>query len=172
MSTVDVRAPLLPVSCQLNGRQVTLAARAGSRLLDVLREEGHLVGVKEGCGEGECGACTVLIDGQVACSCITLAQTVEGAEVVTVEGLADRVGKDVHPVQDHFVREMGTQCGFCTPGMVLSAVALLEETVVKEGRIPTHAEILDGISGNLCRCTGYVRIVKAIENAAEEMRRS
>jgi aerobic-type carbon monoxide dehydrogenase small subunit (CoxS/CutS family) len=164
MSTVDVRAPVLDLSCTLNGRQVTLAARAGSRLLDVLREEGHLTGVKEGCGEGECGACTVLLDDQVICSCVTLAQTAEGAEVVTVEGLGDRIGADVHPVQEHFVREMGTQCGFCTPGMVLSAVALLEENPAA-----TREEILDGISGNLCRCTGYVRIVKAIEDARDEM---
>jgi len=152
------------VSCTLNRRKVTLAARAGSRLLDVLREEGHLTGVKEGCGEGECGACTVILDGQVVCSCVTLAQTAEGADVVTVEGLAGRVDGDVHPVSSHFVREMGTQCGFCTPGMVLSAVALLEENPN-----PSREEILDGISGNLCRCTGYHRIVKAIENARDEM---
>lgn len=165
MSTVDVRAPLLDLSCTLNGREVTLAARAGSRLLDVLREEGHLTGVKEGCGEGECGACTVMLDGEVICSCVTLAQTAEGGEIVTVEGLADRIGASVHPVQEHFVREMGTQCGFCTPGMVLSAVALLEANPEA-----SHEEILDGISGNLCRCTGYVRIVKAIEDARDEMK--
>lgn len=164
MSTVDVRAPLLDLSCTLNGRKVTLGARAGARLLDILREEGHLTGVKEGCGEGECGACTVLLDGQVVCSCVTLAQTAEGAEVITVEGLKDPSTDKPHPVQEHFVREMGTQCGFCTPGMVLSAVALLEENP-KAGR----EEILDGISGNLCRCTGYVRIVKAIEDARDEM---
>jgi carbon-monoxide dehydrogenase small subunit len=164
MSTVDVRAPLLDLSCTLNGKQVTLAAREGSRLLDVLREEGHLSGVKEGCGEGECGACTVLLDGQVVCSCVTLAQTAEGAEVVTVEGLTGPGGEGVHPVQEHFIREMGTQCGFCTPGMVLSAVALLEDNPQA-----TQAEILDGISGNLCRCTGYLRIVKAIEDARDEM---
>ena len=164
MSTIDVRAPLLDVSCTLNGSKVILAARAGSRLLDVLREEGHLTGVKEGCGEGECGACTVLLDGQIVCSCVTLAQTAEGADVVTVEGLADRVDGNIHPVSDHFVREMGTQCGFCTPGMVISAVALLEENPN-----PSRDQILDGISGNLCRCTGYLRIVKAVENARDEM---
>ena len=167
MSCVDVRAPKVPVTCRLNGREVTLDARAGSRLLDVLRESGQLTGVKEGCGEGECGACTVMLDGQAVCSCIVLAQTVEGADVVTIEGLAARVGADVHPVQRHFVAEMGTQCGFCTPGMILSAAALLEEN-----DDPSRAEILDAISGNLCRCTGYVRIVDAIERARDEMKKS
>lgn len=164
MSTLDVRAPVLPINLTLNGQKVLLHARAGARLLDVLREEGHLLGVKEGCGEGECGACSVLLDGKVACSCLLLAQTVDGCEVVTVEGVAQRSGKPVHPVQDHFVREMGTQCGFCTPGMVLSAVALLEENPAA-----TREEILEGISGSLCRCTGYVRIVRAVEKARDEM---
>lgn len=165
MSTTDVRAPLQPIHCRLNGRATVLSARAGARLLDVLREEGHLYGVKEGCGEGECGACTVLLDGAVACSCLLLAQSVEGAEVVTVEGIAARAGRDVHPVQEHLVREMGTQCGFCTPGVVLAAVALLEEN-----DNPGREEILDAISGNLCRCTGYARIVRAIEAARDELR--
>lgn len=139
-------------------------ARAGSRLLDVLREEALMTGVKEGCGEGECGACAVLLDGQTVCACLTLAQTVDGCDVVTVEGLAARAGRDVHPVQHHFVQEMGTQCGFCTPGMVISAVALLEDKPDA-----SHAEILDAISGNLCRCTGYTRIVSAISKARDEM---
>jgi aerobic carbon-monoxide dehydrogenase small subunit len=164
MSTVDVRAPVLPTTFVLNGREVTLPSRAGARLLDVLREHGECSGVKEGCGEGECGACSVLLDGDVVCSCLVLTQTVEGCEVVTVEGLAERVERDVHPVQEHFIREMGTQCGFCTPGMIMSAVALLEQnpTASKE-------EILEGISGSLCRCTGYVRIVRAVEMARDEL---
>jgi carbon-monoxide dehydrogenase small subunit len=166
VSTVDVRAPLLPVSCRLNGREVTLPARAGSRLLDVLREEGHMLGVKEGCGEGECGACTVLIDGDVVTSCLVLAQTVEGAEVTTVEGVAARVDSDVHPVQHFLVEEMGTQCGFCTPGIVVSAVALLEQNPHA-----SHEEIKEGLSGNLCRCTGYVRIFSAVERARDELLR-
>jgi len=164
MSTVDVRAPIQPVSFRLNGRNVTLNARAGSRLLDVLREEALMTGVKEGCGEGECGACAVLLDGQTVCSCLALVQTVEGCDVVTVEGLAARSGTAVHPVQRHFVEEMGTQCGFCTPGMVISAVALLEDRPHA-----TRDEIVEGISGNLCRCTGYTRIVSAIEKARDEM---
>ena len=167
MSTVDVRAPVQPVRFNLNGREVTLDARAGSRLLDVLREEGHFTGVKEGCGEGECGACSILIDGDLACSCLVLAQTVEGCDVTTVEGLADRRTGEPHPVQRHFVEEMGTQCGFCTPGMVLSAVATLQQNPGAD-----RAEILDGISGTLCRCTGYTRIVRAVERARDEMTRS
>ena len=164
MSTVDVRAPVVPITLTVNGKKTTLPARAGARLLDILREEGHLTGVKEGCGEGECGACSVLLDGEVACSCLLLAQTADGASVVTVEGVAARTGRAVHPVQAHLVREMGTQCGFCTPGMVLSGVALLEANPN-----PTRDEILDGLSGNLCRCTGYVRIVRAVERARDEM---
>lgn len=163
MSTIDVRSPEQPVRLKLNGREVEIAARAGSRLLDVLRAEGQLTGVKEGCGEGECGACSVLLDGEVACSCLLLAQSVEGCEVVTVEGLAGDDGS-AHPVQRHFVAEMGTQCGFCTPGMVLSAVAVLEQNPSAD-----RAEILDGISGSLCRCTGYTRIVRAVERARDEM---
>jgi carbon-monoxide dehydrogenase small subunit len=162
--TIDVRAPIQPVRFNLNGREVELPAHAGSRLLDVLREQGQLTGVKEGCGEGECGACTVLLDGQVACACLLLAQTVEGCDVTTVEGLTDHNTGEPHPVQRHFVAEMGTQCGFCTPGMVLSAVATLAENPQAD-----RAEILDGISGTLCRCTGYTRIVRAVEKARDEL---
>ncbi|MFZ9886111.1 MAG: (2Fe-2S)-binding protein [Myxococcota bacterium] len=165
MSTNDPRRPNLPVSCSLNGHPVTLRAGAGARLLDVLREEGRMTGVKEGCGEGECGACTVLLDGEPVCSCLLLAQSVEGCDVLTIEGLAPARGTELHPVQAHVVREMGTQCGFCTPGVILSAAALLARNPN-----PTRAEILDGISGTLCRCTGYTRIVSAIERARDEMR--
>ena len=164
MSTTDVRAPLLPVSTTLNGKDVVLQARAGERLLDVLRAEGCLTGVKEGCGEGECGACAVLLDDKVVCSCVTLAQTVDGCRVTTIEGLAARAKLPVHPMQQRFVEEMGTQCGFCTPGMVIAACALLEEKPQA-----TRAEIEDGISGNLCRCTGYARIVKAVEKARDDL---
>ena len=164
MSTTDVRAPIYPVRFKLNGKEVELSMHAGSRLLDVLREEGALTGVKEGCGEGECGACTVLLDGEPVNACLLLSQTVEGCEVTTVEGLAARSDLALHPVQDHFVREMGTQCGFCTPGFVLSAAALLEQNPHA-----TRAEIKDGISGNLCRCTNYTRIIRAVEKARDDM---
>jgi carbon-monoxide dehydrogenase small subunit len=164
MSTLDTRAPKLPIQFSLNGHPLTLSAPAGARLLDVLRDVGQLTGTKEGCGEGECGACSVLLDGEVVCSCLVLAQTVDGCDVTTVEGLSRRLGLNVHPVQEQVVATMGTQCGFCTPGVVVSAVALLEQNPE-----PDAAEILDGISGNLCRCTGYGRIVRAIELARDEL---
>jgi carbon-monoxide dehydrogenase small subunit len=164
MSTLDVLAPNLPITFTLNGRTLTLNAPAGARLLDVLREIGHLTGTKEGCGEGECGACSILLDGEVACSCLVLAQTVDGCDITTVEGLPGRLGVDQHPVQRHVVSVMGTQCGFCTPGVVVSAVALLEQNPNAD-----RDQILDGVSGNLCRCTGYGRIVRAVELARDEL---
>ncbi len=163
MSTHDVRAPIQPVTCVLNGKKTTLPAHAGERLLDVLRRAGHCRGVKEGCGEGECGACTILLDGEAVCSCLSLAQTVEGGDIVTVEGLHAQNGEP-HPVQRHVVAEMGTQCGFCTPGVILSAAQLLDDNPAA-----THEDILDGISGTLCRCTGYTRIIRAVEKARDEM---
>ncbi len=166
MSTQDVRAPILPVTCQLNGSKTALPAHAGERLLDVLRRAGHCAGVKEGCGEGECGACTVLLDGEAVCSCLALAQTAEGCEVVTVEGLKRQDGTP-HPVQTHVVNEMGTQCGFCTPGVILAAAQLLDDKPDA-----TREDILDGISGTLCRCTGCVRIIRAVEKARDEMAES
>ena len=137
------------VSFSLNGRAVTVAAPPMTRLLDVLREDLRLTGTKEGCGEGECGACTVLLDGDPVCSCLVPLAQVRGREVVTIEGL----GGD-HPLQRAFVEEGGAQCGACTPGMIMAALAL-----------PTHAtraEIRTGLAGNLCRCTGYEAIYRAI----------
>jgi carbon-monoxide dehydrogenase small subunit len=123
-----------------------------ARLLDVLREDCGLTGTKEGCGEGECGACTVLVNGEAVCSCLVPAAQVEGAEVTTIEGLGD-----AHPLQRAFMDEVGAQCGICTPGMILTAVTL--------GSRPTMAKIRQGLAGNLCRCTGYEAIYRAIHRA-------
>ena len=129
-------------------------------LLQVLRDDLGLTGTKEGCGEGDCGACTVLLDGKAVNSCLVLAAEVDGREVTTVEGLA-KSGK-LHPLQQAFVDEGAVQCGFCTPGMLMSAKALLDVTP-----LPTENEIRTALAGNLCRCTGYVRIVSAVQKAAQ-----
>ena len=147
----------------VNGREVSIETDAETRLLDVLREDLHLTGTKEGCGEGECGACTVLLDGLPVNSCLIPAPQVEGRDVLTIEGLAD--GHRLHPVQAAFVEQGAVQCGFCTPGFVLSAYALL-----RSNSSPTDEEILTALEGNLCRCTGYGKIVSAVRTAAERMR--
>jgi carbon-monoxide dehydrogenase small subunit len=130
-------------------------------LLEVLREELGLTGAKEGCGSGDCGACTVLVDGAPVSACLMLAGQVEGRQVLTVEGLS--AGTELHPVQAAFAEYGAVQCGFCIPGMIMSAVALLDENPH-----PTDDEIRWGIAGNLCRCTGYSKIVEAIAAAARE----
>ena len=132
----------------LNGASTNVAANPAARLLDVLREDLALTGTKEGCAEGECGACTVLIDGEPVCSCLVPLSQVENAEVLTIEGLAD------HPLQHHFMQEVGAQCGICTPGMIMAALAL--------GPAPTLDEVKVALAGNLCRCTGYSAIYRAI----------
>ena len=137
----------------LNGREVDVDAHPMARLLDLLREQCGLTGTKEGCGEGECGACTVLIDGAAVCSCLVPSAQVEGAEVMTIEGLGDE-----HPLQRAFMEEVGAQCGICTPGMVLTALAL--------GPRPSLAKVREGLAGNLCRCTGYEAIYRAIHRAS------
>jgi len=137
----------------LNGAEVDVAAHPMKRLLDVLREECALTGTKEGCGEGECGACTVVVDGAPVVSCLVPFAQVEGSEVTTIEGL----GGD-HPLQHAFMREVGAQCGICTPGMIMAAVAL--------GRKPSMDAMRVGLAGNLCRCTGYSAIYRSIRSAA------
>jgi carbon-monoxide dehydrogenase small subunit len=149
----------------LNGREVSIETDAETRLLDILREDLHLTGTKEGCGEGECGACTVLLDGLPVNSCLIPAPQVEGRDVLTIEGLAE--GNHLHPLQAAFVEHGAVQCGFCTPGFVLSAYALL-----RSNSAPTDEEILTALEGNLCRCTGYGKIVAAVRSAAERMRES
>jgi carbon-monoxide dehydrogenase small subunit len=143
----------------VNGTPYEVAIEPRQSLLQLLREELHLTGTKEGCGEGECGACTVLLDGKTVDSCLIFALEAQGREVVTIEGLAQ--GDQLHPVQKAFAEYGAVQCGFCTPGMILAAKALLDSNPH-----PTEVEIRQGISGNLCRCTGYVKIVEAIQAAA------
>ena len=150
------------VRLTVNGREVACETDAETRLLDLLREDLSLTGTKEGCGEGECGACTVLLDGRPVNSCLILAPSADGKEVLTIEGLAD--GDRLHPIQQAFVETGGVQCGFCTPGFVMAAYALLAKTPR-----PTDDEIRSALEGNLCRCTGYERIVAAVRLAAERM---
>ena len=144
----------------LNGAEVEVEAPAMKRLLDVLREECGLTGTKEGCGEGECGACAVLVDGALVNSCLVPVLQAEGAAIRTIEGVAD--GDRLHPVQEAFVAHGGAQCGICTPGMVLAAVALLERHPQ-----PSEEQIREGLAGNLCRCTGYTRIFAAVVAACQ-----
>jgi carbon-monoxide dehydrogenase small subunit len=143
----------------VNGEKHSLKIDPNLRLLDLLRDELRLTGTKEGCGIGECGACTVLLDGDPVNSCLVLAGQCEGKKVLTIEGL--KRGEKLHPLQQSFIEGGAVQCGFCTPGMILSAQALLQRNPR-----PTEEEIREAISGNLCRCTGYRQIVEAIKKVA------
>jgi aerobic-type carbon monoxide dehydrogenase small subunit (CoxS/CutS family) len=147
----------------LNRKSIRIDAPPDRRVVDLLREDFHLTGTKEACGEGECGACTILIDGESRLSCLMLAPQLEGRKVITIEGVSS--GEQLHPVQKTFVEFGAVQCGFCSPGMILSAVDLL-----RRNPDPTRTEIREGISGNLCRCTGYQKIVDAVEAAARKMK--
>jgi aerobic-type carbon monoxide dehydrogenase small subunit (CoxS/CutS family) len=142
----------------INGDEHHLLVDTRRTLLEVIRDEVGLTGTKNGCAQGECGACTVLVDGEPVSSCLMLALEADGCEVVTIEGLAQ--GGKLHPVQEAFIAQGAIQCGFCTPGMILSTVALLERNPE-----PTREEVLAGLRGNLCRCTGYVKILDAVEAA-------
>lgn len=146
----------------VNGRPVDMVVDAHRRLLDVLREDLGLTGTKEGCGEGECGACTVLLNGRPVNSCLVLAPEAAGGAIDTIEGLAGE-GR-LHPLQEAFLEAGAVQCGYCTPGMVLSAKALLDNNPS-----PTDQDIKTAVSGNLCRCTGYVKIIAAIRLAAARL---
>ena len=154
----------IKVSFTLNGDEVEAEVPATWSLLKTLREYFELTGPKEGCGVGECGACTVIIDGKAVNSCIFPVAEVEGRSVMTVEGLAGQDGT-LHPLQTAFLENNGVQCGFCTSGMLMSAKALLDENPE-----PTEDEIRTSLSGNLCRCTGYVQIVESVQKAAEIMK--
>ena len=151
------------ISFILNGDPIVTEIEPHLTLLQVLREQLELKGTKEGCGMGECGACTILLDGKTVNSCIFPAMEVEGRSVTTIEGLSDYRG-NLHPIQRAFVENGAIQCGFCTPGMVLSAKAFLDENPN-----PTDEEIRNGIAGNLCRCTGYIQIIQAIKAASGQL---
>jgi len=152
------------INLKVNGRATCLSVADNDTLLDVLRDSLGLTGAKCGCGNGECGACTVVKDGVAVCSCLTLAVECDGSEVVTIEGLASPAG-ELHQLQTAFIENFAIQCGYCTPGMIMSAYALLSKNLD-----PTDDEIRRAISGNLCRCTGYVSIIKAVRAAAAMMR--
>jgi carbon-monoxide dehydrogenase small subunit len=147
------------IQLTINGELKTIEAPPMKRLLDVLREDLHLTGAKEGCGEGECGACAVLINGDLVNSCLIPILQVEGVRITTIEGIA--INEQLHPIQQCFLKEGGAQCGICTPGMILATHHLLAKHPQ-----PTLAQIQEGLNGNLCRCTGYMRIFHAVQQAA------
>ena len=150
------------INLTVNGQPYQVETAAGKTLLTMLREDLGLLGTKDGCSEGECGACTVLLDGESVNACLVLAGQVDGKEVLTIEGLAQN--GQLHPIQRHFVESGAVQCGFCTPGLIMSSVALL-----KHNPQPTEAQIRQALVGNLCRCTGYSKIIEAVQQAAEEV---
>jgi len=151
------------VTTTINGEPAEFLAEAGLSLLDALRDEVGLTGTKEGCGSGDCGACSVIVDGRLVCSCLVLAVEAEGSTIETIEGVA--TGDTLHPLQRKFIEHAALQCGFCTPGFLVAAKSLLEKN-----NNPTETEVRFWLAGNLCRCTGYDKIVRAVMDAAAEMR--
>lgn len=158
-------AKKIELNIKVNNKNYKLFVASNKRLLDVLRDNLGLTGVKEGCAIGECGACTVIMNGKNVCSCMILAGQAEGSEIITIEGLEGPKG-ELHPLQEAFIETGAVQCGFCTPGMILSSLTLLRRNLN-----PTVKEIKEAISGNFCRCTGYKQIIEAVQLAAEKMRR-
>lgn len=151
------------VSTTINGDQVEFLCETQQTLLEALRDELHLTGTKEGCGTGDCGACSVMVDGRLVCSCLMLAVEAEGKSIETIEGMAS--GEKLHPLQTKFLEHAALQCGICTPGILIAARALLERNPD-----PSESEVRFWLAGNLCRCTGYQKIVEAVLDAAREMR--
>jgi aerobic carbon-monoxide dehydrogenase small subunit len=151
------------VKTTINGDTVEYACQPDETLLDVLRNRLGLTGAKEGCGTGDCGACSVILDGRLTCSCLVLGAEMDGKSLETIEGMAD--GTTLHPLQRNFIEGAALQCGVCTPGFLMAAQALL-----RKNPDPTEEEIRFGLAGNLCRCTGYDKIVRAVQAAAKEMR--
>jgi aerobic carbon-monoxide dehydrogenase small subunit len=152
------------VSTSINGDPVEYVCPADESLLDVLRDRVGLTGVKEGCGTGDCGACSITLDGTLVCSCLVLGAEAEGRKITTIEGMAD--GENLHPLQRQFIDNAALQCGICTPGFLIAAKALLDDNPD-----PTVEEIRYALAGNLCRCTGYDKIVRAVQAAAKDLRR-
>ena len=152
------------VTTTINSDPVEYVCPADESLMDVLRDRLGLMGVKEGCGTGDCGACSITLDGQLVCSCLVLGAEAEGRAITTVEGMAD--GQNLHPLQEQFINNAALQCGICTPGFLIAAKALLDEN-----SDPTETEIRYALAGNLCRCTGYDKIVKAVQAAAKDLRK-
>jgi len=152
------------IKVTVNGILYELSVQPWETLLDVIREHLGLTGTKEGCGLGECGACTIIMDGKTVNSCLVLAVEADNRVITTIEGLAN--GDELHPIQEAFVKCGGLQCGFCTPGMIMSTKALLEEKPN-----PSEEEVRKGIAGNFCRCTGYTKIIESVKVAAKNMRR-
>ena len=153
----------IAVSTTINGDEVEYLCQPDETLLDVLRNRLGLMGAKEGCGTGDCGACSTIIDGRVVCSCLVLGAEAQGSEIETIEGMAN--GNELHPLQSKFIEHAALQCGVCTPGFLMAAKALLDTNPD-----PTEEEIRFWLAGNLCRCTGYDKIVRAVQDAAQEMR--
>ena len=151
------------ITTTINNDEVDFLCEPGETLLDVLRDELQLTGTKEGCGTGDCGACSVTVDNVLVCSCLVLGDEVEGKKIETIEGMAD--GEELHPLQRKFVEHVALQCGICTPGLLMSARNFLEKNPD-----PTEEEVRFGLAGNLCRCTGYQNIIEAVMDAAAEMR--
>jgi carbon-monoxide dehydrogenase small subunit len=151
------------VTTTINGEPTEFLCEPGQTLLDVLRDELQLTGTKEGCGSGDCGACSVTIDDRLVCSCLVLGVEAEGKSIGTIEGMAE--GEQLHPLQQKFLEEAALQCGFCTPGFLVAAKSLLERNPD-----PTETEVRYWLAGNLCRCTGYDKIVRAVMDTAAEMR--
>ncbi len=151
------------VTTTINGDDAEFICAADETLLDVLRDRLGLTGAKEGCGTGDCGACSVTLNGRLVCSCLVLGVEAEGAEIETIEGMAD--GDDLHPLQQIFIDKAALQCGVCTPGILVAAKSLLEKNPD-----PSETEIRYWLAGNLCRCTGYDKIIKAVQDAAKQMR--
>jgi carbon-monoxide dehydrogenase small subunit len=152
----------LIIELTINGKKRKVETTHSTRLLDLLRDDLHLTGTKEGCGKGECGACTVIMNGELIASCLVLAPQADGAVITTIEGIGE--GENLDPIQEAFIETGAVQCGFCTPGMILAAKKLLEENAY-----PSEEEIKRGISGNLCRCTGYQKIFDAIKLVANRL---